>query len=125
MAKMHTYLGSNPTSILLRTQLEEAKKECDGAKPLLEKIQAAEKRLKTRQEAVEATTPKQNQVQKSLQAAQEKLHGALTLRREQEAEFVDLRAQVAGGRGKTIIEALDALSKGEGQFQEHTRCAGR
>ena len=35
---------SHPASILLRTQLEEAKKERDGAKSLLEKIQAAEQR---------------------------------------------------------------------------------
>ena len=33
---------SHPASILLRTQLEEAKKERDGAQPLLEKTRAAE-----------------------------------------------------------------------------------
>ena len=47
---------SLPASILLRTQLEEAKKERDGAKPLLDKIQAAEKRLRTCQKAVEAAS---------------------------------------------------------------------
>ena len=89
MAKMLADLESkmvpsHPASILLRTQLEEAKKERDGAKPLLEKIQAAEKRLKTRQKAVEAATAKGDQLQQSLQATQEKLHEALAVRRAQE-----------------------------------------
>ena len=44
--------------------------------------QAAEKRLKTRQKAVEAATGKRDQLQHSLQAAQEKLHETLTLRQE-------------------------------------------
>ena len=81
---------SHPASILLRTQLEEAKKERDGAMPLLEKIQAAEKRLKTQQNS----TAKRDQLQHSLQAVQEKLQEALTLRLEQEAELMDLRAQL-------------------------------
>ena len=60
----------------------------------------------------------------------------ITLRREQESELTDLSAQVAAdlpvaaatpvsseeGR-KTTTEALDALSKGEGQLQEHMRGA--
>ena len=103
---------------------------------LLEKIQAAEKRLRTRQKAVEAAIVKRDQLQHSLQAAQEKLHEALTLRREQEAELMNLLAQVAADlplaastpvrsqkRRKTIMEALGALSKGEVQLQKHMRGA--
>ena len=67
---------SHPASILLRSQFEEAKKERDGAKLLLEKIQAAEKRLRTRQDAVEAATTKRDQLQLSVQAVQDKLHEA-------------------------------------------------
>ena len=126
---------SLPASILVRTQLEEAKMERDGAEPLLEKIQAAEKPLKTHLDAVEALTAKRDHLQHSLQAAQDKLHEAHSLRREQEAELMDLRGQVAAdlplaaatpvrseeGR-KTIMEALDALSRGnQQQLQEPMR----
>ena len=129
--------GNGRGTILLRTQLEEMKKARDGAKPLLEKIQAAEKHLKTRQKAAQASAAKRDQLQHSLQAAQEKLHEALTLRRKQEGELIDPRAQVAAdlllaaatlvrsedGR-KTTMDALDALSKGDQQqLQEHMRIA--
>ena len=80
--------------ILLRTQLEEAKKERDGAKPLLEKIQAAEKRLKMTERcgfwycevrpAPTVTAGGPGEAASSSRAA----------RREQEAELMDLRAQV-------------------------------
>ena len=67
---------SHPATILLRTCLEEVKKGRHGTKPLLEKIQAAEKRLKARQRAVEATTAKRDQLQHSLQASQERCDGS-------------------------------------------------
>ena len=64
LADLESKMGpSHPASILLRAQLEVAKKERDGAKPLLEKIQAAEMRLKTRQKAVEAATARREQLQ--------------------------------------------------------------
>ena len=44
---------------------------------------------------MEASTAKRGQLQLSLQAVQDKVHEALPQRREQEAELVDLRSQVA------------------------------
>ena len=88
LADLESKMGpSHPASVLLRTQLEER----DGAKPLLEKIQAVEKRLRTRQKAVEASTAKRDQLQHSLHAAQDELHEALTPRREHEAELIFVR----------------------------------
>ena len=54
MAKMLSDLESkmglsHPATILLRNQLEEAKKERDGAEPLLEKIQCSEKAAQNRE----------------------------------------------------------------------------
>ena len=49
-------LRTPPSSVLLRTQQEIAMKERDGAKPQLDKTEAAEKRLRARQKAVEAAT---------------------------------------------------------------------
>ena len=46
-----------------------SRKRRRSAKPLLDKIQAAEKRLTTRHKAVEAATAKRDQLQHSLQAA--------------------------------------------------------
>ena len=54
---------------------------------------STEKRLRTRQKTVEASTTKRDQLQLFLQA--DKLHEALTQRREQEAELMDLLSQVA------------------------------
>ena len=69
LSELESVMGpSHPATFLLRTQLEEAKKERDDSKPLLE-IQALEKRLKKRQRAVEAATAKRDQLQHSLQAA--------------------------------------------------------
>ena len=61
--------ASHPASLLLRTQLEEAKTERDGAQPLLEKIQTAEKRFRARQKSVEVSAAKRDQLQLSLQAS--------------------------------------------------------
>ena len=85
---------SHPASVLLRTALEEAKKARDGVKPSLEKIQSAEKRLRTHQKAVKGASTKRDQLQLSLQIAQDKLHEALTQRREQLAEITDLRSHM-------------------------------
>ena len=133
LADLESKMGpSHPASILLRTQLQEAKKERHGAEPLLEKIQAAEKRLKARQKAVEASTAKREQLQHSLQAAQDELHEALTLRRDQEAEIMDPSAQVAAdlplAAATRCVLRKDArrswLSKGDQQpLEEHMRVA--
>ena len=89
MAKMLTDLESK-----MGTSHPPSLRQRDGAKPLLGKIQAAEKKsLRTRQKAVEASTTKRDQLQLSLQAVPDKLHEAPTQRREQEAELLDLRSQ--------------------------------
>ena len=63
LADLESKMGpSHPASMLLRTQLEKAKKQRDGASPFLEKIQAVEKCLTTRQKAVEASTAKRDQL---------------------------------------------------------------
>ena len=82
VAKVLTDLDPRATRRFSCAQLEESKKERNDAQPLLGKIQAAEKRLRTRQEAEEASTAKRDQLQLSLQAVQDKLHEALTVRRE-------------------------------------------
>ena len=127
---------SHPATILLRTQLEEAKRERDGAKPLLEKIQAAEKRLKTRQKAVEAAIAKRHQLQQSLQAAWEKLsrnsHGSRT----QSSWIFAHKWQLTCGwqRAHQFVRRKDARrswrlwmrpQKGRGATpRAHVRCAG-
>ena len=60
-------------------------KERDGAKPLLVKIQSAEKRIRTRQNVVESATTKRDL---SVQNVQDKVREALTQRREQEVELM-------------------------------------
>ena len=63
LADLESKMGpSHSASILLRSQLKEAKLERDGAKPLLEKILTAEKRLRTQRTAVEAATTKSRQL---------------------------------------------------------------
>ena len=87
--------SSRPSSILLRTQVEETKQRARWCAVVAGEDPGRGEAAQNATEAVDAATTKRDRLQLSLQAVQDKLHEALTLRREQEAEIMELRSQVA------------------------------
>ena len=134
VAEMESTMGpSHPASILLHTQLEEGRRRSAMG------TSRCWRRSRLRKSGSKRDRDLWRPLLRSETAAHDKLHEALTLRREQEAELMDLCAQVAAdlplaaatpvrseeGR-KTIMEALDALSneRPAATLGAHRRCAG-